>query len=244
MSMTSALEISGLTVTYGQVVAVSDAHLNLDHGELRGLIGANGSGKSSLFKAILGMITPDTGTVRILGDTPRAARRQSLIGYVPQNDQIDPTFPIPVQEVVAAGCYGKLPLTRKPDRAARAAIADSLAAVGMDGYEHRTIGQLSGGQRKRVMIARALASQPQLLLLDEPFAGVDQTNEATIAGILADSVKTGLALLVSTHDLTLARQLCPTVTLWAGAPVTTGTPEQTLTAERVADTFTKSVTPA
>lgn len=235
-----ALAVDALTITYGQITAIRNADLSLAHGELRGLIGPNGSGKSSLFKAVLGMNTPDSGTVRILGRTPTDARRRGLIGYVPQSDQIDMSFPITVKEVVAAGCYARLPLTRKLNRAARTAIGDSLAAVGMTGFDRRTIGELSGGQRKRVMIARALASDPRLLLLDEPFAGVDSTNEEVIMRTLTDSARAGVTILVSTHDLPLARRLCHSVTLWSAGPVLTGPPEQTLTADRVADTFTRT----
>lgn len=206
MSARPALEITDLTVRYGDVTAVRNADLELSTGELRGLIGPNGSGKSSLFRAVLGMLTPENGTVRILGGTSERARRQGSLGYVPQRDQIDLSFPIPVAEVVAAGCYGRLPLTRRLDHAAREVVDGSLAAVGMTGSERRPIGRLSGGQRKRVMIARALASRPDLLLLDEPFAGVDRANETAIARIVADSADTGVATLVATHDLDLARK--------------------------------------
>src|SRR5699024_5089072 len=244
MPTNDALRVDGLTVRYGPITALHEASLALDAGELRGLIGPNGSGKSSLFKAVLGMLTPHSGTVRVLDATPARARKRGLIGYVPQSDQIDLSFPITVHEVVAAGCYARLGLTRRLDGNARDAIAEALAAVGMTGFELRPIGALSGGQRKRVMIARALASRPHLLLLDEPFAGVDQSNETVIADIVAQSARTGVATLVSTHDLALAQRLCHTVTLWSGGPVASGPPETTLTDAQVADTFTRTVTPA
>ncbi|MFC3965483.1 metal ABC transporter ATP-binding protein [Nocardia jiangsuensis] len=199
--MTPAIAVSDVTVHYGEVLALERASLELARGRVCALIGMNGSGKSTLFKAIMGMLTPDTGTVRIAGDTPAAARRAGLVGYVPQSEEIDWAFPITVREVVMTGRYGRLGFTRRPRAADRAAVDAALERVELAGLAHRQIGQLSGGQRKRAFVARGIAQGASVLLLDEPFAGVDKRSEATITALLRELAADGAAVLISTHDL-------------------------------------------
>ncbi|UGT62898.1 metal ABC transporter ATP-binding protein [Nocardia asteroides] len=199
--MTPAIAVSDVTVHYGEVLALERASLELARGRVCALIGMNGSGKSTLFKAIMGMLTPDTGTVRIAGDTPAAARRAGLVGYVPQSEEIDWAFPITVREVVMTGRYGRLGWTRRPRAADRAAVDAALERVELADLAHRQIGQLSGGQRKRAFVARGIAQGASVLLLDEPFAGVDKRSEATITALLRELAADGAAVLISTHDL-------------------------------------------
>ncbi|WP_067652363.1 metal ABC transporter ATP-binding protein [Nocardia harenae] len=199
--MTAAIEVDEVTVHYGEVLALERASLRLDRGRVCALIGMNGSGKSTLFKSIMGMVTPDTGTVRIAGGTPAAARKAGLVGYVPQSEEIDWAFPITVREVVMTGRYGRLGCTRRPRAADRAAVADALERVELADLAHRQIGQLSGGQRKRAFVARGIAQGASVLLLDEPFAGVDKRSEATITALLRELAADGAAVLISTHDL-------------------------------------------
>jgi manganese transport system ATP-binding protein len=199
--MTHPIEISDVTVRYGDVVALRDVSLEVAAGRVTGLIGMNGSGKSTLFAAIVGRLRPDAGTVRIDGADPALARRQGLVGYVPQSEAVDWTFPVSVRDVVMMGRYGRLGMMRRAGAADRRAVDEALARVDLDGLADRQIGRLSGGQRKRAFVARAIAQDAGILLLDEPFAGVDKRSEATIVGLLRDLAAAGRTVLVSTHDL-------------------------------------------
>lgn len=202
-----AVRVENVTVHYGQVQALDHVSLELAPATICGLIGMNGSGKSTLFKTIMGMIRPDTGTVEITGGSPAAARRSGTVGYVPQSEEIDWAFPLSVRDVVMTGRYGQLGFTRRPRRRDHDAVDAALARVHLTDLQHRQIGQLSGGQRKRTFVARAIAQEASVLLLDEPFAGVDKRSEQTITGLLRELSAAGTAVLVSTHDLQALPQL-------------------------------------
>ncbi len=201
MSAPPALEVRGLTVRYGEVSALEDVSLTLMTGRVCGLVGMNGSGKSTLFKTVMGTVRPRSGTVVVAGGSPAAARRRGLVGYVPQSEDVDWTFPLSVREVVETGRYGHLGPTRRLRSADHAAVAVALDRVGLADLAHRQVGRLSGGQRKRAFLARAVAQGAATLLLDEPFAGVDRTSEATITELLRALAAEGASVLVSTHDL-------------------------------------------
>lgn len=201
MSAPPALEVRGLTVRYGEVSALEDVSLTLGTGRVCGLVGMNGSGKSTLFKTVMGTVRPRSGTVVVAGGSPAAARRKGLVGYVPQSEDVDWTFPLSVREVVETGRYGHLGPTRRLRAADHAAVAEALDRVGLADLAHRQVGRLSGGQRKRAFLARAVAQGAATLLLDEPFAGVDRTSEATITELLRALAAEGASVLVSTHDL-------------------------------------------
>lgn len=201
--MTAGLPItvSDVTVNYGDVRALQGATATIQPGRVCGLIGMNGSGKSTLFKTIMGLITPDSGTVRLGGTPAAAARRSGAVGYVPQSEDIDRSFPLSVRDVVMMGRYGHMGSTRRAKRSDHHAVDEALARVELTEYADRQIGQLSGGQRKRAFVARGIAQGATVLLLDEPFAGVDKRTEATITGLLRELADEGATVLISTHDL-------------------------------------------
>ncbi len=167
-----AIEITGVTVRYRDVLALDDVSLTVAPGRVTALIGMNGSGKSTLFKSITGLVRPDAGTVLLAGGSPAAARRRGLVGYVPQSEDVDWTFPVSVRDVVMMGRYGRLGITRRPRAADRAAVDEALERVELTDLADRQIGALSGGQRKRAFVARGIAQDAGILLLDEPFAGI------------------------------------------------------------------------
>lgn len=192
------VNVRDLLVTFGNVVALQDVSFKLHRGTVCALIGMNGSGKSTLFKSLMRICTPTAGKIE-LGTTS--------VGYLPQNEDVDWTFPLSVFDVVLMGRYGKLGLSRKARAVDLEKARAGLLRVGMQDYEDRQIGELSGGQRKRVFLARSLAQEADLLLLDEPFAGVDKTSEETIAQVLKNLAENGTTVLIATHDLTTLPQL-------------------------------------
>ena len=195
------IEVSDVTVRYGDVLALDEASVSLGPGTVCGLIGMNGSGKSTLFKVIMGMVAPDSGRVTIAGSPPVRARRNGAISYVPQAEDIDWNFPVSVRDVVMTGRYGHLGVTRRPRKADHRAVDEALERVDLVDYQDRQIGRLSGGQRKRAFVARGIAQDATILLLDEPFAGVDKRTEAAISALLRELANAGATVLVSTHDL-------------------------------------------
>jgi manganese transport system ATP-binding protein len=202
-----SIEVEHLVVRYGELRALDDATVRIGEGRVTALIGMNGAGKSTLFNAIMGLVRPDSGEVRVEGGTPAAARRSGLVAYVPQHEAVDWQFPVSVRDVVMMGRFGHQGPTRRPRRTDRVAVADALARVGLDEHTDRQIGQLSGGQKKRAFVARAIAQDARVLLLDEPFAGVDKGSEATVTRLLRELAASGRTVLASTHDLHGVRRL-------------------------------------
>ncbi|PZR54212.1 ABC transporter [Xylanimonas oleitrophica] len=197
----TAIEVRDVTVRYGDVLALDGASLTVQAGRVCGLVGMNGSGKSTLFKAVMGDVRLEAGRVLLDGADPRAARRQGHVAYVPQREHVDWGFPVSVHDVVMMGRYGHQGTTRRPRPADREAVAHALDRVDLAGLADRQIGRLSGGQRRRAFLARAIAQEARTLLLDEPFAGVDKRSEATIVRLLRELAAEGRTVLVSTHDL-------------------------------------------
>ncbi|MFC9916950.1 metal ABC transporter ATP-binding protein [Agromyces binzhouensis] len=233
----AALDVHGITVHYGDVLALDDVSLTLRRGTICGLIGMNGSGKSTLFKAIMGNVRPDRGTVSIGGRSPRQARRAGAVGYVPQSEEVDWSFPLSVHDVVMMGRYGFQGFTRRPRRADRDAVAEALDRVELADLADRRIGALSGGQRKRAFVARGLAQGADLLLLDEPFAGVDKRSEATITDLLRELADGGATVLVSSHDLEALPRLADEAILLLRRVLLHGTPAEALQPEQLARAF-------
>lgn len=235
--MMGALEVASVTVRYGEVLALDDVSLSVSRGSVCALIGMNGSGKSTLFKAMSGILTPDSGTVTIDGATPAAARRAGLLGYVPQSEEIDWTFPLSVREVVLTGRYGRLGFLRRPRRADQLAVDEALARVELTDYQDRQIGRLSGGQRKRAFVARAIAQNASVLLLDEPFAGVDKQSEAAITALLREEASQGTTILISTHDLHSVPRLADQAILLQRRVLAHGDPAAVVTPDNLIKAF-------
>jgi ABC-type Mn2+/Zn2+ transport system ATPase subunit len=191
--------IAGLTAGYGDRVALAGIDLSVNQGTLLALVGPNGAGKSTLLKVIGGLLAPWSGTVRVLGGAPSDAARR--IAYVPQAESVDWTFPVTVADAVMMGRFPRLGPLRRPGAADRDAVARALEQVGMAGARDRQIGALSGGQRRRVFVARALASDPDLYLLDEPVTGIDTTTQEDLMAILQAEAARGRTVIASTHDL-------------------------------------------
>ncbi|MFF0815332.1 metal ABC transporter ATP-binding protein [Rhodococcus sp. NPDC003318] len=232
-----AVRVEGVTVHYGQVQALDHVSLELAPASICGLIGMNGSGKSTLFKTVMGMIRPDTGTVEIAGGSPATARKAGTVGYVPQSEEIDWAFPLSVRDVVMTGRYGRLGFTRRPRRRDHDAVDVALERVHLADLQDRQIGQLSGGQRKRTFVARAIAQEASVLLLDEPFAGVDKRSEQTITGLLRELSAAGTAVLVSTHDLQALPQLADRAVLLMRKILADGDIDEVLRPENLVRAF-------
>ena len=208
------IDVRGVTVSYPNGhVALRDASFQLSGGSICALVGVNGSGKSTLFKAIMGLVEPAAGQVSIAGGPVRAALKRNLIAYVPQAEEVDWSFPVSVWDVVMMGRYGYMNLLRIPRAEDRRIAEESLKRVGMLEFRERQIGELSGGQRKRVFLARALAQRGRVILLDEPFTGVDVTTESAIIALLRELRAEGHIMLVSTHNLGSVPEFCDHVVL-------------------------------
>lgn len=218
--MSISLSVNHVNVAYSEgLLALRDASLELSSGTICGLIGLNGSGKSTLFKTIMGFLTPLSGAVSVEGRSTREAQKAGLVAYVPQSEEVDWNFPVSVWDVVLQGRYGQMNRLRIPRKADLEIARESLEKVGMTGFKHRQIGELSGGQRKRAFLARALAQQGKVMLLDEPFGGVDATTETVIIALLTDLRAQGHTVLISTHDLDSVRGFCDSVALIANRTV-------------------------
>lgn len=209
-----SVEVDGVTVSYPNGhVALRDASFRLGAGSICALVGVNGSGKSTLFKAIMGLVRPVAGVVHIAGRPVREALKANLIAYVPQSEEVDWSFPVSVWDVVLMGRYGYMNFMRMPRAEDKRIAEESLARVGMIEFRDRQIGELSGGQRKRVFLARALAQRGRVILLDEPFTGVDVNTETAIIALLRELRLEGHIMLVSTHNLGSVPEFCDHVVL-------------------------------
>ena len=194
-----ALEVRGLRVSYGAQPVLEDVAFALPAGQLVGIIGPNGAGKTTMLKAVLGLVPIAAGTIAAGGAA--IARRGGHVAYVPQRDAINWRFPASVADVVLMGRYGRLGWLKRPGAADRAIALRCLEQVGMDAFTTRPIAELSGGQQQRVFLARALAQEPEVLLLDEPISGVDAPTQEAILAILSGLAAQGKTLLITTHDL-------------------------------------------
>ncbi len=199
MSKPAPIEVHDLTVAYRRKPVLWDVDFDLPEGSLIGLVGPNGAGKSTLIKAIMGMLPLVSGYVKIYGKPLEDQRR--LIGYVPQRESVDWDFPTNVLDVVMMGRYGRLSLLGRPGREDREIAQRCLEQVGMAEFGHRQISQLSGGQQQRVFLARALAQDASIYLMDEPFAGVDASTERAIIDLLKSLKEQQKTVLVVHHDL-------------------------------------------
>lgn len=232
-----SVSVDHVTVRYGSVTALDDVDIRLRPGLVHGLIGTNGSGKSTLFRTLMGLVRPDSGTVTFGGSSVATARRKGTIAYVPQAEGVDWDFPISVREVVMTGRYGHQNFLRRARRRDHDAVDDALERVAMTPFADRQIGQLSGGQRKRVFVARAIAQQAPVLLLDEPFGGVDTTTQAALTVVIREAAADGHTILVATHDLAGLPRLCDEAILLQRRVIAQGAPHEILRPENLALAF-------
>lgn len=235
--MTMRIEADHLCVNYNATVALYDASLVLPAGCICGLVGMNGSGKSTLFKALTGFVRPSRGRIRINGLTVAEAQREQAVAYVPQSEGIDNNFPVSVWDVVMMGRYGAMNLLRVPARADRVAVREALSQVELLPLRDRPIGALSGGQRKRAFLARAIAQGASVLLLDEPFNGVDVRTEKLMADLFLQFRSEGRTILISTHDLSHVREFCDLVVLINKTVLAYGETSEVFTSENLSLTF-------
>lgn len=234
----ASIEVSNLTVRYPNgVIAVRETNFALHGGTITALVGINGSGKSTLFKTIMGFLKPVDGVVRLNGGSVSEGLKAGLVAYVPQSEEVDWTFPVLVEEVVMMGRYGRMGLMRRPRTEDRAAVDLALERVGMSELKNRQIGELSGGQRKRVFLARALAQGSAIILLDEPFTGVDVKTESAIIALLRSLRDEGRLILVSTHNLGSVPDFCDEVVLFNRTVLAHGPTETTFTEANLLKAF-------
>lgn len=231
-----ALKLNDAAFAYGQNVALDGLNLAVHEGEALALIGPNGSGKSTFLKGVLGVIPLASGTMQIFG-ADRTAETSRGLGYLPQRDEVDPDFPVSLEQVVMMGRYRKLGWWRLPGRTDRAAVAEALRVTGLASLSKSHFGLLSGGQQQRGLLARALAAKPRILLLDEPFNGLDQPNRDALIETIRVLKSNGVAVLITTHDLELAREVCDTVLLVNATQIAFGPREKVLTLENLQATF-------
>ena len=236
-SMETLLNVENLGVNYGSVQALHNATFRLGAGSICGLIGMNGSGKSTLFKAIMGVTPAHTGSVEIAGGDPAVARKSGVVSYVPQSEEIDWSFPVSVRDVVAMGRYRTLGPTRRLHSKDKQALAHALERLELTDLAARQIGALSGVQRKRAFVARAIAQGARLLLLDEPFAGVDKRSEAMLIDVLKQLRDSGASVLVSTHDLASLHSFADEAVLLRKTVLMHSTPEAVLAPENLVQAF-------
>lgn len=215
-----ALETHDLSVSYRGTPVLHGVDVEIPYGSLTGIMGPNGAGKSTLLKAIMGVVKPDSGWVKLL-DKP-LNQVLGRIGYVPQRESVDWDFPVTVFDVVLMGTYAKLGWFGRPGKAERARAHEALEHVGMADLSKRQIGELSGGQQQRTFLARALAQQAEVYLMDEPFAGVDIATERTIISLLHELRDAGKAVIVVHHDLQTAERYFDRLLLLNGHVVAHG----------------------
>ena len=232
------IRASDVTVTYRNGhTALRAASFEIPKGTVTALVGINGAGKSTLFKAIMGFVPAARGEIRLLGMSVKQALKQNLVAYVPQSEEVDWSFPVLVEDVVMMGRFGHMGFLRRPSAVDRAAVDQALARVNMLDFRHRQIGELSGGQKKRVFLARALAQDGQVILLDEPFTGVDVQTEEQIITLLRELRDEGRVMLVSTHNLGSVPEFCDRVVLVKGTVLSYGPTETTFTRENLEHAF-------
>ncbi|MFI4875776.1 MAG: metal ABC transporter ATP-binding protein [Blastopirellula sp. JB062] len=235
-----AVEVEHLTVSYGPAPALLDISFQIEAGQLVGVIGPNGSGKSTLIKSILGFLKPDLGEVRLFGAPTEKARR--LVAYVPQRGAVDWDFPVTVEQVVMMGRYGQIPWWAwGPTPEDRRHVDEALQTVRMSDYRRRQIGQLSGGQQQRVFMARALAQGADILLLDEPFAGVDAATERALLEVLDRTKQAGRTLIVVHHDLATAAEYFDSLLLIKQRLFAFGSPQQVLQPDLLSEVYEGSL---
>ena len=235
---TGGLIVDNVTVTYRNGhTALKNASFSIPRGTITALVGVNGAGKSTIFKAIMGFVPLAAGSVSIFDLPAKDALKKNLVAYVPQAEEVDWSFPVLVEDVVMMGRYGHMNFLRIPSKNDHDMVTQALARVNMLDYRKRQIGELSGGQKKRVFLARALAQEGQIILLDEPFTGVDVNTEEQIVELLKALRDEGRVMLVSTHNLGSVPEFCDRAVFVKGTVIASGTTQDTFTEENLQKAF-------
>lgn len=238
LPVATGIDVRDVTVTYRNGhTALRDASFSIPTDSITALVGVNGSGKSTLFKAIMGFVPLAKGSVSILGEPAGRALKRNVVSYVPQAEEVDWNFPVLVEDVVMMGRYGHMNFLRWPRRVDHDKVAAALARVGMADYRKRQIGELSGGQKKRVFLARALAQEGRVILLDEPFTGVDVRTEESIIALLGALREEGHVMLVSTHNLGSVPRFCDRTVLINRTVLASGPTEEVFTRSNLEQAF-------
>ena len=232
-----AIALENVNVRYSNNIALENASIKIPYHSFTGVIGMNGAGKSTLFKAIMGLVSPQTGTITICGDDPKTAQKHGHVAYVPQSELVDWDFPVSVYEVVMMGRIGTQNIFKSASAVDHDAVKHSLERVNMTAFRDRQIGELSGGQKKRVFVARALAQGAEILLLDEPFAGLDATTEKSLIALLLTLQESGKTIILATHDLLSLPDVCDHVALVKSTIIAFGPTREVFTRQLVEKTF-------
>lgn len=232
-----AIELKNVSVNYSTQKALTDTTIKIPYHTFTGVIGMNGAGKSTLFKVIMGLVKPQIGSVTVCGDDTKTAQKHGHVAYVPQAELVDWDFPISVHEVVMMGRIGAQNIFKTPHQADLDRATEALLQVGMLDFKDRQIGELSGGQKKRVFVARALAQGADIFLLDEPFAGLDATSEKSLVELLISLKDKGKTIILATHDLMSLPDTCDHVTLIKYTVIAHGPTKEVFTRELVSKTF-------
>jgi len=231
------ININNFTVKLNNKAILENINLTLHGPKIIALVGANGAGKSTLFKSIMGIINPSDGNIIINGKNPKDALKNNLISYVPQIEEVDWNFPLLVEELVMMGRYNHMNIFRKVSIKDKRIVKESLDSVQMNEFINSQIGELSGGQKKRIFIARALAQESKILLLDEPFSGVDINTEESLSMLFRSLVDRGCLIIVSTHNLGSVPRFCDEVILLDKKLLAYGPVKKIFTEENLKKTF-------
>lgn len=234
----SSIDVQDVTVRYNNGhTAIYDVNFNLSGGTTCALVGVNGSGKSTLFKSLMGLVKPQKGKVKLCGLPIEQALKKNLVSYVPQSEDVDWQFPVSVYDVVMMGRYGYMNFLRIPKSIDKQKVQEAMDRVSIGHLAKRQIGELSGGQKKRVFLARALAQQSKIILLDEPFTGVDVKTENAIVDLLSQLREEGHLILVSTHNLGSVPDFCDQVVMINRTVLAAGSTETTFNQENLERVF-------
>jgi len=237
-SSADGILVDDITVAYRNgTTALRHASFTSPRGSITALVGVNGAGKSTIFKAIMGFVPLASGRIVLLGQPGKAAQRANMVAYVPQSEEVDWNFPVLVEDVVMMGRFGHMNLFRMPRPIDRQKVAAALERVDMTAFARRQIGELSGGQKKRVFLARALAQEGEVILLDEPFTGVDVKTEDAIVALLRALRDEGKVILVSTHNLGSVPEFCDRTVLVKGTVLASGPTPEVFTREKLEEAF-------
>jgi manganese/iron transport system ATP-binding protein len=233
------LEMEHVQVSYNGQPALEDLTFHVPHGARLAIVGPNGAGKTTLFKVLVGLVQVKRGSIHVHGQP--LGNHQDCVAYVPQREEVDWRFPVNVYDVVMMGRIGQLGLVRRPSKTDREVVAQSLEHLGISDLQKRPIGELSGGQQQRVFLARALAQEPHILLMDEPFTGVDFTTQEATLDLLEHLQVHKVTAIVSTHDLTLASERFEQVLLLNKRVIAFGSPEEVFTPPNLSQAFGSQV---